>query len=127
MVGFTAAYESGALQKLDDELEDVGWFTADALPPVPPGYSIARALIDDFVRRNGVESGWGADVAAPLTRHRGARSRNRISDSATARAPSISSATPTDSSSRCARATSPGPKSTPGIPPALTRWRRSEP
>ena len=55
MVGFTAAYESGVLQKLDDELEDVGWFTADALPPVPPGYSIARALIDDFVRRNGLD------------------------------------------------------------------------
>ncbi|MYA42458.1 MAG: NAD(+) diphosphatase [Gemmatimonadetes bacterium] len=55
MVGFTAAYDNGTLQNLDGELEDVGWFTADALPPVPPGYSIARALIDDFARRSGVD------------------------------------------------------------------------
>ena len=55
MVGFTAAYENGTLQNLDGELEDVGWFTADALPSVPPGYSIARALIDDFARRSGVD------------------------------------------------------------------------
>ncbi len=55
MVGFTAAYESGVVQNRDDELEDVAWFAADALPPVPPSYSIARALIDDFARRNGVE------------------------------------------------------------------------
>lgn len=55
MVGFTAAYEDGTLQNLDGELEDVGWFTASALPPVPPGYSIARALIDDFARRSGVD------------------------------------------------------------------------
>ncbi|MXX55359.1 MAG: NAD(+) diphosphatase [Gemmatimonadetes bacterium] len=55
MVGFTATYDRGKLQNRDDELEDVGWFTADALPPVPPPYSIARALIDDFARRNGVD------------------------------------------------------------------------
>ena len=55
MVGFRAVYEDGTLENLDGELEDVGWFTADALPPVPPGYSIARALIDDFARRNGVD------------------------------------------------------------------------
>lgn len=55
MVGFTAVYDGGKLQNHDDELEDVGWFTADALPPVPPSYSIARALIDDFARRNGVD------------------------------------------------------------------------
>ena len=46
---------AGAAQNRDDELEDVAWFTADALPPVPPGYSIARALIDDFARRRGVD------------------------------------------------------------------------
>lgn len=55
MVGFTATYNAGELQNQDDELEDVGWFTADALPPVPPAYSIARALIDDFARRQGVD------------------------------------------------------------------------
>ena len=56
MVGFTATCEGeGILINRDDELEDVGWFTADALPPVPPPYSIARALIDDFVQRSGVD------------------------------------------------------------------------
>ena len=55
MVGFTAVYDAGELQNRDDELEDVGWFGARELPPVPPSYSIARALIDDFARRNGVD------------------------------------------------------------------------
>ena len=56
MVGFTATCDGdGTLLNRDDELEDVGWFAADALPPVPPSYSIARALIDDFVRRHGVD------------------------------------------------------------------------
>lgn len=55
MVGFTAVYQSGTVQNLDDELEDVAWFAADELPPVPPAHSIARALIDDFARRNGVD------------------------------------------------------------------------
>ena len=56
MVGFTATCDDdGILQNPDDELEDVAWFTADALPPVPPGYSIARALIDDFAQRRGVD------------------------------------------------------------------------
>ncbi len=55
MVGFTAVYDGGDLRNEDDELEDVGWFAADSLPPVPPAYSIARALIDDFASRNGVD------------------------------------------------------------------------
>lgn len=55
MVGFTALYDAGEIDRADGELEDVGWFAADALPPVPPGYSIARALIDDFARRGGVD------------------------------------------------------------------------
>ena len=55
MIGFTAIYDAGELQNRDDELEDVGWFTVGELPPVPPSYSIARALIDDFARRHGVD------------------------------------------------------------------------
>ncbi len=55
MVGFTAVYAGGDLRNEDDELEDVDWFTADSLPPVPPSYSIARALIDDFTRRHGID------------------------------------------------------------------------
>jgi NAD+ diphosphatase len=33
------------------ELDDAGWYPPDALPNVPPGLSISRRLIDDFVRR----------------------------------------------------------------------------
>ncbi len=56
MVGFTAICDGdGTILNRDDELEDVGWFAADALPPVPPEYSIARELIDDFARRCGVD------------------------------------------------------------------------
>ena len=36
MVGFTAVHDAGTLHNRDDELEDVGWFTADALPPSLP-------------------------------------------------------------------------------------------
>lgn len=53
MVGFTAEYATGELRAEDDEIEEVGWFTADEMPPVPPTYSIARTLIDDFLHRNG--------------------------------------------------------------------------
>ncbi len=63
MVGFRAVYDGGELRGRDEELEDVGWFGADALPPVPPPYSIARGLIDDFARRHGVDpaalASWG--------------------------------------------------------------------
>ncbi|MYA11706.1 MAG: NAD(+) diphosphatase [Gemmatimonadetes bacterium] len=55
MVGFTADYDGGEIHSGDDELLDVAWFRADALPPVPPAYSIARALIDGFARSNGVD------------------------------------------------------------------------
>lgn len=57
MVGFTSEAEPDSVSPapLDDELEDVAWFRADALPPVPPSYSIARALIDDFAVRHGVD------------------------------------------------------------------------
>lgn len=69
MVGFTAVYDGGVLRNEDEELEDVAWFPAEALPPVPPSYSIARALIDDFARRSGI------DPATVPTWRRPARSR----------------------------------------------------
>lgn len=53
MVGFTAQHLDGALRRLDGELEDLAWFGAGELPPVPPPHSIARALVDDFARRHG--------------------------------------------------------------------------
>jgi NAD+ diphosphatase len=53
MVGFTARWAAGDLVPDPSELADAGWFAPDAMPPVPPRLSIARALIDDFVRRHG--------------------------------------------------------------------------
>ncbi|HEX4453226.1 MAG TPA: NAD(+) diphosphatase [Kofleriaceae bacterium] len=51
MVGFTANWASGELAPDPSEIFDAQWFAPDALPQVPPKLSIARALIDDFVRR----------------------------------------------------------------------------
>jgi NAD+ diphosphatase len=50
MVAFTARYASGEIVPDPIELTDVGWYAADALPELPPRGSIARALIDEFVR-----------------------------------------------------------------------------
>ncbi len=36
----------------DEELAEAGWFRPDSIPRVPPPISIARQLIDAFVRRN---------------------------------------------------------------------------
>jgi len=53
MIGFTAQWESGDLVPAPEELEEAGWYAHDALPHLPGRLSIARALIDDFIRRNG--------------------------------------------------------------------------
>jgi len=53
MIGFTAEHAGGALKPDPTELSDAGWVTVGALPPVPPRVSIARALIDAWVRRMG--------------------------------------------------------------------------
>jgi NAD+ diphosphatase len=50
MIAFTAEYASGTLQIDDEEIMDAGWYAADGLPPVPDKISIARRLIDWFVR-----------------------------------------------------------------------------
>jgi|HubBroStandDraft_6_1064221.scaffolds.fasta_scaffold14755_2 NAD+ diphosphatase len=52
MVGFTARWASGELVPDPTEIRDAAWFLPDELPPIPPKLSIARALIDDFVRRH---------------------------------------------------------------------------
>jgi NAD+ diphosphatase len=51
MVGFVADYESGELALQPGEIEDAGWFRVETLPVLPSPLSIARALIDDFIRR----------------------------------------------------------------------------
>jgi NAD+ diphosphatase len=53
MVGFTAEYAGGELSPDPEEIADAGWFTAGALPPIPPSLSIARKLIDDWLARAG--------------------------------------------------------------------------
>jgi NAD+ diphosphatase len=52
MIGFTAHWADGELSEDPTEIFDAAWHTPDALPIVPGKLSIARRLIDDFVRRH---------------------------------------------------------------------------
>jgi NAD+ diphosphatase len=52
MIGFTAEYESGEIQIDGEEIVKAGWFKANALPNIPGKLSIARALIDWFVKKH---------------------------------------------------------------------------
>jgi NAD+ diphosphatase len=56
MIGFTADYLGGDLNLQPGEIEDAGWYTADDLPLLPPKISIARSMIDDFVKQQGLDS-----------------------------------------------------------------------
>lgn len=49
MLGFTAEWASGDIRGDEDELEDLQWFTRDALPLLPPPASIARRLLDSWL------------------------------------------------------------------------------
>jgi len=51
MVGFVADWRAGDICIDPTEIEDARWFRRDALPVLPHPMSIARALIEDFVRR----------------------------------------------------------------------------
>lgn len=51
MVGFIADWASGEIDIDPAEIEDARWFTAGTLPDLPHPMSIARALIEDFIRR----------------------------------------------------------------------------
>ncbi len=53
MVAFTAEYAGGELRPDPAEIEDAAWFAPGTLPPVPPGMSLARAMIDAWVRAHG--------------------------------------------------------------------------
>jgi NAD+ diphosphatase len=53
MVAFTAEHAGGELKPNPGEIADAGWFSADALPQIPPKISIARRLIDWFVEEFG--------------------------------------------------------------------------
>lgn len=58
MIGFTARWAGGEIRVDGDEVVDAGWFTAASLPPrLPSPLSIARRLVDDFLRRHGGHAG----------------------------------------------------------------------
>jgi NAD+ diphosphatase len=50
MLGFVADWASGDLVPDADELEDLRWFDRGTLPVLPPPSSIARRLLDDWLR-----------------------------------------------------------------------------
>jgi len=49
MIGFRAEYQSGDLLLQESEIVDANWYRRDDLPPIPPGISIARKLIDGWI------------------------------------------------------------------------------
>jgi NAD+ diphosphatase len=51
MLGFNARYARGDLALEEKEIVDAQWYRHDDLPQIPPGMSIARRLIDDWVAR----------------------------------------------------------------------------
>ncbi|MEN6516935.1 MAG: NAD(+) diphosphatase [Methanospirillum sp.] len=51
MLGFSATYAGGEVRADGIEVEDAGWFEADALPTLPAAGSIARRLIEEFAVR----------------------------------------------------------------------------
>lgn len=51
MVAFLADYAGGEITVDNTEISAAGWFTADNLPSIPPRITIARQLIDWFVKR----------------------------------------------------------------------------
>ena len=49
MIGFRAEYQSGDIVLEQSEIVDANWYRRDDLPPIPPGISIARKLIDGWI------------------------------------------------------------------------------
>jgi len=56
MVGFTADYAGGEIRVDGEEIVDARWFSADDLPNLPPNPSIARKLIDAWLRDVGARA-----------------------------------------------------------------------
>jgi len=50
MIGFTTLYAGGDLQIDNNEIEDAQWFSIDNLPVLPTPISIARHLIELFIK-----------------------------------------------------------------------------
>ncbi len=52
MLGFFAEYESGEIKVDGNEIEHADWFTKDSFPNLPKKFSLARKIIDEFIKRN---------------------------------------------------------------------------
>lgn len=53
MIGFQADYVEGDIALRDGELRDAAFFRRDNIPPIPGKMSMARMLIDDWLREVG--------------------------------------------------------------------------
>ena len=53
MLGFTACYKSGDIRIEESELAEADWYGPDQLPGLPLPISIARRLIDDYLKSHG--------------------------------------------------------------------------
>ncbi|HEX6722234.1 MAG TPA: NAD(+) diphosphatase [Burkholderiaceae bacterium] len=63
MIAYTARWTDGAIVKQDGEIEDAQWYALDALPKIPPRFSISGHLIrDTVVSLGGPEPGPGVSV-----------------------------------------------------------------
>jgi NAD+ diphosphatase len=51
MLGFRARWVEGDISCDPAEIAEAHWYSRDDLPMIPPGISIARRLIDDWVFR----------------------------------------------------------------------------
>ncbi|GAB6280436.1 MAG: NAD(+) diphosphatase [Thermovirga sp.] len=51
MIGFTAEWTSGDIMVDGTEIEDAGWYEPGSFPEIPPGISISRRLIENFLTR----------------------------------------------------------------------------
>ena len=52
MIGFTAEYESGEIQVDGKEIAKADWYDSLNMPELPPKMSIAREIIDWFIKKN---------------------------------------------------------------------------
>jgi NAD+ diphosphatase len=52
MIGFRAEYDSGDLVLDETEIADANWYRRDELPMIPPGISVARRLIDEWLHES---------------------------------------------------------------------------
>jgi NAD+ diphosphatase len=63
MVAYTARWTGGDIVKQEGEIEDAQWYALDALPKIPPRFSISGHLIrDTVVSLGGPEPGPGVSV-----------------------------------------------------------------